>query len=366
MFVDRRQFFGSSFASVALAAMLHRDGYGGVGAARRQAALPAEGQDRHLALHERRRLAMETFDPKPELTKYAGKTIGETPYKTCRIRRSSSSLASSSSTTPTASSETRFYPLQVGFKKYGKSGIEVSDWLPHTGQLHRRHRRHPLDVHDRRQPRCADAVPHRPAHARRRVPDARRLGALRPRHAQREPAAVHHHGQARVLEREGRPLSRPGSRRGADPRRSGQSARLRQARRSRCSAAEQKIGFDLVGKLNKLQGGRVSRRPGARRPHQVATNWPSACRNRCPRCSTSPRRPRRRKKLYGLDRPETRDFGMQLLACRRLVERGVRFIQVQHGAGGAGVWDAHGGLKSQSLEELPGRSTSRSPGCSRT
>ena len=36
---------------------------------------------------------------------------------------------------------------------------------------------------------------------------------------------------------------------------------------------------------------------------------------------------------------------MQLLASRRLVERGVRFIQIQHGAGGAGAWDAHGGLK---------------------
>jgi uncharacterized protein (DUF1501 family) len=37
---------------------------------------------------------------------------------------------------------------------------------------------------------------------------------------------------------------------------------------------------------------------------------------------------------------------MQLLASRRLVERGVRFIQIQHGAGGAGTWDAHGGLKA--------------------
>jgi uncharacterized protein (DUF1501 family) len=36
---------------------------------------------------------------------------------------------------------------------------------------------------------------------------------------------------------------------------------------------------------------------------------------------------------------------MQMLAARRLVERGVRFIQVQHGGGGAGAWDAHGGLK---------------------
>ena len=52
------------------------------------------------------------------------------------------------------------------------------------------------------------------------------------------------------------------------------------------------------------------------------------------------------QKMYGLDQPETREFGTQMLAVRRLVERGVRFIQVQHGAGGAGVWDAHGGLLS--------------------
>ena len=50
--------------------------------------------------------------------------------------------------------------------------------------------------------------------------------------------------------------------------------------------------------------------------------------------------------LYGLDQSHSRAFGMQLLAARRLVERGVRFIQIQHGAGGAGAWDAHGGLKA--------------------
>jgi uncharacterized protein (DUF1501 family) len=29
-----------------------------------------------------------------------------------------------------------------------------------------------------------------------------------------------------------------------------------------------------------------------------------------------------------------------------MVERGVRFIQIQHGGGGAGAWDAHSGLKA--------------------
>ena len=40
---------------------------------------------------------------------------------------------------------------------------------------------------------------------------------------------------------------------------------------------------------------------------------------------------------------------MQMLAARRFVEKGVRFIQVQHGAGGAGAWDAHGGLRANHM-----------------
>jgi uncharacterized protein (DUF1501 family) len=48
-----------------------------------------------------------------------------------------------------------------------------------------------------------------------------------------------------------------------------------------------------------------------------------------------------------LDQPATRSFGQLCLAARRLVERGVRFVQVFHGSnGGAGAWDAHGGLKA--------------------
>src|SRR5947207_5327904 len=51
--------------------------------------------------------------------------------------------------------------------------------------------------------------------------------------------------------------------------------------------------------------------------------------------------------LYGLDNPATKPFGELCLTARRLVERGVRFVQVFHGSnGGAGAWDAHGGLKA--------------------
>jgi len=52
------------------------------------------------------------------------------------------------------------------------------------------------------------------------------------------------------------------------------------------------------------------------------------------------------KQLYGLDNGTTKSFGMQLLAARRFVERGVRFVQIMHGSGAAGAWDAHSNLKA--------------------
>jgi uncharacterized protein (DUF1501 family) len=56
------------------------------------------------------------------------------------------------------------------------------------------------------------------------------------------------------------------------------------------------------------------------------------------------------KRLYGLDQKETKSFGEQLLAARRLSERGVRFIQIMHGDGAAGAWDQHSKLKEKHSE----------------
>jgi len=50
--------------------------------------------------------------------------------------------------------------------------------------------------------------------------------------------------------------------------------------------------------------------------------------------------------LYGLDRERTAPFGRKCLMARRLVERGVRFIQVYSGGNHNDAnWDAHGDLK---------------------
>ena len=53
------------------------------------------------------------------------------------------------------------------------------------------------------------------------------------------------------------------------------------------------------------------------------------------------------KKLYGLDAqfPQTRTFGMECLIARKLVESGVRFVELTCPATGGDRWDQHGGLK---------------------
>ncbi len=51
------------------------------------------------------------------------------------------------------------------------------------------------------------------------------------------------------------------------------------------------------------------------------------------------------KKLYGMDHERTEDFGRKCLLARRLVERGVRFVQLYSGgAHNDDNWDAHGDL----------------------
>ncbi len=51
------------------------------------------------------------------------------------------------------------------------------------------------------------------------------------------------------------------------------------------------------------------------------------------------------RELYGLENERTKDFGQKCLLARRLVERGVRFIQVYSGGNHTDHnWDAHGDL----------------------
>ena len=56
------------------------------------------------------------------------------------------------------------------------------------------------------------------------------------------------------------------------------------------------------------------------------------------------------RKLYGLDDKVTEDFGRRCLTARRLIERGVRFVQIWSGAAGpTNNWDNHASIP----KELP-------------
>src|SRR4051812_33153854 len=88
--VTRRSFLadcGMGFTGLALGAMLARDGV--VKADASASSLPPDGLP-HFAPKARSVIwlfmlggtsHMESFDPKPALTRYAGKSIAETPYK---------------------------------------------------------------------------------------------------------------------------------------------------------------------------------------------------------------------------------------------------------------------------------------------
>ena len=69
---------------------------------------------------------LETFDPKPALNKYGGKTIDESPFKKAVVespyyRKNVMDFAG----TPRALMS-KLYPLQVGYKQHGRSGLDVS------------------------------------------------------------------------------------------------------------------------------------------------------------------------------------------------------------------------------------------------
>ena len=64
-----------------------------------------------------------------------------------------------------------------------------------------------------------------------------------------------------------------------------------------------------------------------------------------PEATDLDKEPEHVKKLYGIDGSRTEDFGRKCLLARRLVERGVRFIQIYSGGHhNDNNWDAHGDL----------------------
>src|SRR5215217_7544131 len=128
--LTRRSFLTNSFSGMALAAMLHRDGYASPGTPW----APPDGKT-HFAPKAKSVIwlfmnggvsHLETFDPKPELDKFAGKSIAETPYKDAQNPEKLKLARVTVINDANGQQRNKLYPLQVGYRKYGQSGIELS------------------------------------------------------------------------------------------------------------------------------------------------------------------------------------------------------------------------------------------------
>jgi hypothetical protein len=109
---------------------------------------------------------------------------------------------------------------------------------------------------------------------------------------------------------------------------------------------EQQAEFRLLRRLNEMTAARFPADDAARarlKSYELAYRMQTAA----PEVVDLTQETAATQDMYGLREPETEDFGRQLIVARRLVERGVRFVQVYHGStGDGGGWDSHARLKT--------------------
>ena len=347
---DRRAFLsaGTGLAGVALAAMLHRDG---VARAADDQWSASDGRP-HFPPKIKRVIWLfmvggtshvEAFDPKPMLTKYDGKTMEETPYKAYldspHLKKNLREFIPGQHKV-----RPKLMKMQAGWKKYGQCGLAVGDWWPHVGgvadelavvrsmwtsdndhgaQLQFHTGRHALEGP---YPTVGSWVRYGLGSLNDDLPSFVVLG---------KPLAdccggqSGHGGNYLGPEYSGVPLVV--DTKNPLPFLPGQAQ----------SAAKQREQFDLISKLNGLAAERSPDDPAIRakiKSYELAFKMQTAV----PKVMKLDEEPEGVRALYGLDRPETKDFGNLCLAARRLSEKGVRFVQVFHGSdGGAGKWDSH-------------------------
>jgi len=293
---------------------------------------------------------MESFDPKPALNRYAGISIDQTPYADALKNPLVDNVRIVVPNDANGHIWPKAYPLQVGYRPRGEAGIEVSDWWPHLGervddlafvrsmwttdnnhgaQLQFHTGRHSLDGFF---PTIGSWVHYGLGTINENLPQFVVMG---------QPIAdccggAGAHG-ANYLgpEHDGvhlstdplRPLPFAGP--GEDVFEEEQAVQFRLLDRlSRLSAIEYPDDEKLTARIKSYE-----------LAFRMQSSIPDVVRYDDETEAT--------RRLYGLDQTETREFGQQCLSARRLVERGVRFVQIFHGSnGGAGAWDAHSNLQA--------------------
>ena len=111
--------------------------------------------------------------------------------------------------------------------------------------------------------------------------------------------------------------------------------------------ARQQRNLDLLRQLNQL-----NRRPADPVLETRAATYELAFRmqQHAPEAVDISRETAETRTLYGVDRAETSEFGRRCLLARRLVERGVRFVQLYSGGGpGNMTWDGHSDVEENHL-----------------
>lgn len=345
---------GMGFTGLVLGSLLAEDGIGNRAAA--GATQPLGGAD---ALHHPPRTKsiiwiflsggyshLETFDPKPALNKYAGKTFSETPFPDPtnspwhekRFRSVPAVEVNVRDVYP------KIFPMQVGWRQHGESGIEITDWWPHLArqvdelclvrnmwttdndhaaenQIHTG--RHRLDP---QQPSIGAWANYGLGTFNENLPKFTVLGG-----PTRPDTRVSIDSLYLGPEFSGVPLVLDAD----EPLAFGR----RQAGQSRAS---QHAEYQLINELNQLTSIEypADQELTARiRSYELAFRMQSAV----PEAVDFSDETETTTRLYGIDKEATQVAGSRLLAARRLVERGVRFVQVFPSA--YGVWDSHQKLK---------------------
>jgi len=135
------------------------------------------------------------------------------------------------------------------------------------------------------------------------------------------------------------------------PFRSGSTPILNLRSSAKRSPVRQRRALDLVERLNKLKRDPADEELEARTAsYELAFRMQS----HAPEAVDITRDSQATRELYGLDDEVTSEFGARCLRARRLVERGVRFVQLYHGGGpGNLTWDAHADIEENHLRMAP-------------
>jgi len=289
---------------------------------------------------------VESFDPKPELNKFAGKQLSETPHKDTL---NSPFVKENVKAFVPGQHEIKLtlYPMQSGYAKRGKNGVEVSDWFPHLGdmmhemalirsmwttdndhgailQFHTGHH-----IFDGYLPTLGSWVHYGLGSLNENLPEFVVLGEApgdccggNGTHGSGYLGPEHAGVYLEVNPDRPLPFVAPGP---------------------DVYREEQKREFELLSRLNKISAVEYptdSALAARIKSYELAFRMQMAV----PEAIRFKEESEETKRLYGLDNETTKPFGEVCLAARRLSERGVRFVQVYHGGAG-NAWDAHKDLK---------------------